>query len=89
MLYNPKLFDPLKFLEHQLRLNVRTDRNGQIKLDGISKYGEEWRKQAIWVTRKYDKLLRMQLSDPRRPSVYKLIAQGKIMIKKGFYVKLS
>ncbi len=83
-----QLFDPLYFLQHRLLLKVWIDKNNQIKLDGISRLGKEWRKKAVWVLRNYDKLLRMQLNDPRYPSVYKLIAQGKITIQKGQYVKV-
>lgn len=89
MIKDSGLFDPLKYLEHDLRLNVKLDKNGQIVLYGISWLGEEWRKKAVWVLRTYDKLLKIQLSDPKRPSVYKLFAQEKIKIRKGQFVRMS
>lgn len=47
------------------------------------------RQQAINVLKNYDQLLRMKLDAPTpelRPSVNKLLAQGKIVIKQGKYV---
>ena len=46
-------------------------------------------KQAKAVLKTYDKLLRLQLAAPSkrmRPSVRKLLAQGKIEIRSGQYV---
>lgn len=47
------------------------------------------RKRAKWVLDTYDRLLDMQLDAPKRkvrPSVRKLLAQGKIVIRGGRYV---
>jgi hypothetical protein len=81
-----KLFDPLYYLQRELRLKVWIGRNDRILLDGLNSLGQEHVQRALWVVRTYDKLLRVQLNDPRRPSVYKLIAQGKMAVRKGRYV---
>ncbi len=81
-----KLFDPLHYLERDLRLKVGVDKKGQILLDGLSFIGQQNIDRALWVVRTYDRLLRIQLNDSRRPSVYKLIAQGKLEVRKGRYV---
>jgi len=81
-----KLFDPLYYLERVLRLKVRIDNKDQILLDGLNYLGQHQVKQALGVVRTYDKLLRIQLNDPKKPSVYKLIAQGKLELRKGKYV---
>jgi hypothetical protein len=47
-----------------------------------------WEKMRIFFRSYYDKLLRMQLDAPmreQRPSVNKLLAQGKIVIRNGKY----
>ena len=81
-------FDPLQFL-YSLRLDVRIGKNGKIVLDGMQPLPKERRREALWVVRIYDKLLRMQLEAPHegmRPSVRKLMAQGKIKVEEGRYV---
>jgi hypothetical protein len=82
-------FDPLKFLEHQLLLTVRLDEDGsRILVYGVSGLSPGKRKQVTWVVRTYAGLLRLQLkaSKPElRPSVRKLLAQGKVAIKDGKY----
>ena len=83
------IFDPLRFLEHQLRLKVHLAPNGKILLYGMGDLSPKRRQQAMKVLKVYDRLLRMQLDAPKRemrPSVNKLLAQGKIVIKKGKYV---
>ncbi|MBS3779067.1 MAG: hypothetical protein KGY41_01590 [Desulfovermiculus sp.] len=63
--------------------------NGKILLYGLSGLSAKRRQQAFNVVRVYDKLLRMQLDSPSRelrPSVNKLLAQGKIVIKNKRYV---
>ena len=83
-----KLFDPLYYLERDLRLKVKLDnKKGQILLDGLNSLGPHIAQRALGVVRTYDKLLRIQLSEPMRPSVYKLIAQGKLEVRKGRYVE--
>ena len=83
------IFDPLRYLEHQLLLKVHLAPNGRILLYGMSDLSAERRQQAMKVLEAYDKLLRMQLDAPAtelRPSVNKLLAQGKIIIKHGKYI---
>ncbi len=84
-----KLFDPLYYLQRELRLKAWIDNKDQILLDGLNYLSRQQVQKALWVVRTYDKLLRIQLGDPRRPSVYKLIAQGKLEVRKGRYVKPS
>jgi ribosome recycling factor len=89
MLRHTQVFDPLRFLEHQLRLEVRLGQNGKILLYGLNNLSAKRRQQAFKVVKVYDKLLRMQLDAPRREmrtSVNKLLAQGKIVIKNKKYV---
>lgn len=81
-------FDPLIFLERQLLLTVRLDESGNILVYGVSGLSPVKRRQVSWVVRTYAGLLRLQLkaSKPElRPSVRKLMAQGKVGIKKGRY----
>ena len=83
------IFDPLRFLEVQLRLQVKLAPNGKILLYGLNDLSAKRKQQAFKVIQVYDKLLRMQLDAPTRelrPSVNKLLAQGKIVIKNKKYV---
>jgi hypothetical protein len=76
-------FDPLQFLEQDLGLEIRLNSKGQIVADGFFLLPLERREQAENVMRIYHRLLLMQLDAPKRsmrPSVRKLLAQGKIEI---------
>jgi len=87
-MHHTPIFDPLRFLEVQLRLQVTVGQNGKIMLYGLNDLSAKRRQQAFKVVKVYDKLLRMQLDAPTselRPSVNKLLAQGKIVIKKKKY----
>lgn len=84
-----KLFDPHSYLQRELRLKVWIDHKDQILLDGLNSHGPQNIDRALWVVRTYGRLLRIQITDPRRPSVYKLIAQGKLEVRKGRYVDPS
>ncbi|MDZ7761731.1 MAG: hypothetical protein U5L00_15920 [Desulfovermiculus sp.] len=88
-MFHTSIFDPLRFLERNLRLNVQLASNGKILLYGLNDLSAKRRQQAFNVLKVYDKLLRMQLDAPTRelrPSVNKLLAQGKIVIKNKKYV---
>ena len=88
-MHHTPIFDPLRFLEVQLRLQVTLGQNGKILLHGLNDLSTKRRQQAFNVVKVYDKLLRMQLDAPTRelrPSVNKLLAQGKIVIKNKKYV---
>jgi hypothetical protein len=88
-MHHTPIFDPLRFLEVQLRLQVTLGRDGKILLHGLNDLSPKRRQQAFKVVKIYDKLLRMQLDAPTRelrPSVNKLLAQGKIVIKDKKYV---
>jgi len=88
-MHHTPIFDPLRFLEVQLRLQVTLGRDGKILLHGLNDLSPKRRQQAFKVVKIYDKLLRMQLDAPTRelrPSVNKLLAQGKIVIKNKKYV---
>ena len=81
-------FDPLIFLERQLLLTVRMEETGTILVYGISKLHSNKQKQVSWTVRTYAGLLRLQLNASKpelRPSVQKLMAQGKVGIKNGRY----
>jgi len=81
-------FDPLLFLERQLKLRVRLDETGSILVHGVSYLSAEKQRQVRWVVRTYAGLLRLQLNASKpelRPSVRKLMAQGKVEIKNGRY----
>jgi hypothetical protein len=84
-----QLFDPLRFLERQLFLDVYRGQDGGIYLQGIGSLPARKRKQAKWVLERYRGLLLLQLDAPKkefRPSVQKLLAQGKISIQNKRYV---
>ena len=84
-----QIFDPLRFLEHQLLLDVYQGQDGGIYLQGIGSLPPRKRRQAKWVLDNYDGLLRLQLDAPKRelrPSVQKMLAQGKIRIENRRYV---
>jgi hypothetical protein len=88
-MHHTPIFDPLRFLERQLRLQVTLGQDGKILLSGLNDLSAKRRQQAFKVVKVYDKLLRMQLDAPKpelRPSVNKLLAQGKIVIKNKKYV---
>jgi hypothetical protein len=88
-MHHTPIFDPLRFLEVQLRLQVTLGQNGKILLQGLNDLSAKRRQQAFNVVKVYDKLLRMQLDASTRelrPSVNKLLAQGKIVIKNKKYV---
>jgi hypothetical protein len=76
-------FDPLKFLEHQLLLTVRLDEASTILVYGASSLAPRRQQQVTWIVRTHAGLLRLQLYAYRpelRPSVRKLMAQGKVEI---------
>ena len=81
-------FDPLQFL-YSLYLDLSLSPDGQIKVSGLWSLPPHQQKRANAVLKTYDKLLRLQLDAPNkrmRPSVRKLLAQGKIEIRNGQYV---
>jgi hypothetical protein len=85
-------FDPLHYLERTIRVKVRLREDGRIVLDGLHRLSQQNRRRAAWVLRTYDRLLRLQLDAPKpelRPSVRKLLAQGKLRIVEGKYVQGS
>ncbi|MFP4393440.1 MAG: hypothetical protein ACLFPG_11380 [Desulfohalobiaceae bacterium] len=82
-------FDPLSYLEGYMRLRVDLDPKGKIILRGLGRLEPRHAKRALWVRDTYDRLLRMQLDAPKRemrPSVRKLLAQVRIVIRGGKYV---
>ncbi len=82
-------FDPLHFLTFELDLDLNLDSQGNIVCDDVWRLTAEKQKQARNVLRIYDRLLRLQLDAPSekmRPSVRKLLAQGKIEIRNGQFV---
>ena len=89
MLRQEPPFDPLIFLERQLLLTVRLDEDGsRILVYGVSGLYPRKQRQVTWVVRTYAGLLRLQLNASKpelRPSVRKLMAQGKVGIKNGRY----
>ena len=85
-------FDPLQFLEYEMHLDLSLNPEGQIKVSGMWALPPHQHKKAKAVLKTYDKLLRMQLDAPSasmRPSVRKLLAQGKIEIKGGQYIQVN
>ncbi len=82
-------FDPLQYLQ-SLYLDLDLSANGQIKVSGMWSLEHHQQKKARAVLSTYDKLLRLQLDAPSRsmrPSVRKLLAQGKIEIRDGQYCR--
>ena len=80
-------FDPLRYLK-ELRLDVQLGKDSRIQLLGVNALPPQRRQKAFKVIEVYEKLLRMQLDSPTpemRPSINKLLAQGKIVIKDGKY----
>ena len=85
----PSPFDPLQYLESELRLDLNLDAKGNIVVEGMWQLNPHQKKKANDILKLYDKLLRLQLDAPSRmmrPSVRKLMAQGKIEIRNGQYV---
>jgi hypothetical protein len=81
-------FDPLSYLE-SLYLDLFLDPSGNVVAEGMWSLEPHQKKKAKTILRIYDKLLRLQLDAPSesmRPSVRKLLAQGKIEIRDGQYV---
>ncbi len=84
-------FDPLSYLE-SLDLDLSLDSSGNVVADGMWSLEPHQKKKARAVLQTYDKLLRLQLNAPSesmRPSVRKLLAQGKVEIRGGQYVLAS
>ncbi len=72
-----------------MRLRVDLDTKGRIILHGLGRLEPHHAKRALWVRDTCDRLLRMQLDALKRgiqPSVRKLLAHGKIVIRGGRYV---
>jgi hypothetical protein len=75
-----------------MRLSLDLDSKGNIVAEGMWHLHPHQYKQAKAVLKTYDRLLRLQLnatSKRMRPSVRKLLAQGKIEIMGGQYVLAS
>lgn len=87
LMLTQKPFDPLLFLERTLELKVYYSKRGtHIVLDGLAALPEEKQRQARNVVSAYPRLLELQLDAPKRelrPSVHKLLAQGKVGIVRG------
>lgn len=66
VMHHPPIFDPLRFLERQIWLQVTLDQNGKILMHGLNDLSPKRRQQAFNVIKIYDKLLRMQLGAPTR-----------------------
>ena len=77
-----KPFDPLLFLERTLELRVYYFKRGNhIVLDGLAALPEEKQNQARQVVRMYPRILELQMDTQKlglRPSIRKLMAQGKV-----------
>ena len=81
-------FDPLYYLISEFHLAIDLDSKGRIVAKDMWSLLPHQQKKANAVLKTYDKLLRLQLdapSSPMRPSVRKLLAQGKIEIRGGEY----
>lgn len=82
-------FDPLQFLRSEYRLDLCLDSKGNIVVKGMWSLHPHQHKKARAVLKIYGKLLKLQLDAPSksmRPSVRKLLAQGKIEMRGGIYV---
>ena len=82
-------FDPLQYLQSELRLDLNLDSKGNIVVEGMWQLHPHQKKNANHILKLYGKLLLLQLDAPSkrmRPSVRKLMAQGKIEIRNGQYV---
>ena len=82
-------FDPLFFLERELRLRVFLGSKGNISVHGLEELSPKRQTKARKIIDIYNDLLLLQLDAPdrgMRPSVRKLMAQGKIAICEGKYV---
>jgi hypothetical protein len=82
-------FDPLQFLQSEMSLSLDLDSKGKVVVEGMNRLLPHQYKQAKAVLKTYDRLLRLQLNAPSkrmRPSVRKLMAQGKIEIRDRRYV---
>lgn len=54
-------FDPLNYLERQLRLRVNHSKDDRILVGGLSRLPEHRKEKAVWVVNNYKELLKMQL----------------------------
>ena len=85
-------FDPLQYLEYELRLDLSLDSQGGIVVKGMWSLHPHQNQKVQVILKTYDKLLRLQLDAPSRkirPSVRKLLAQGKIAIRDGQYISYN
>lgn len=78
------LFDPLRYLEREIRCEVVLDDTGAVRLKFDRQHNPENIKKARAVAKRYDRLLTLQLSEGGQ-SVQKLLALGKIKLVGGRY----
>lgn len=77
-------------MEYELRLDLSLTPYGQIVVKGMWSLPIHQQKKAKAVLKTYNRLLKLQLNVPgrtMRPSVRKLLAQGKVEIRDGQYVR--
>ena len=75
----PALFDPLRHLRVDLRVEVFIGQDGRVYLRYDNKHTNENKNEARAVAGKYGKLIRLQLENGGA-SVHKLLAHGKITL---------
>jgi len=79
-----RLFDPLLYLENELRCRVSLEAAGEVRLQFDRQHSDENIRKAKAVAKRYARLLALQLREGRK-SVQKLMAHGKIRLVAGQY----
>jgi hypothetical protein len=83
-----QLFDPLRYLRRNLKCEVTLDPNGEIRLVFAGWQQEPTIRKARAVLHSYRSLIKFQLEN-NGASVRKLLAQGKIQLKDGRFIRTT
>jgi hypothetical protein len=81
-----QLFDPLRYLRRNLKCEVTLDPNGEIRLVFAGWQQEPTIRKARAVLHSYRSLIKFQLEN-NGASVRKLLAQGKIQLRDGRFIR--
>jgi hypothetical protein len=82
-----QLFDPLRYLRRNLKCEVALDPSGEVRLAFARWQQQPTIGKARAVLESYRALVRLQVENDGA-SVRKLLAQGKIELRGGRYVRL-
>jgi hypothetical protein len=83
-----QIFDPLHYLQRNLKCRVILDETGEVRLAFAFRQQQPTIQKARTVLENYRGLLKLQLEN-NGASVRKLIAQGKLRIEGGRFIRTA